>query len=116
MCVIPLGCLAQAALSPLHAASAADDVGAAEAALAAGCAVDLRDGEGATPLHWAADRGALKVCGILAKSLYILNAEIMWIVCSECDKCGQLIPNDMRRHRVIGSVGRAAWCYCIAVL
>ena len=57
-------CNPQAAPSPLHAAAAADDVVAAEAALAAGCAVDLQDGEGATPLHWAADRGSLKVCGI----------------------------------------------------
>ena len=55
-CVVRL----QAAPSPLHAAAAADDIPAAEAALASGCHVDLRDGEGATPLHWAADRGSLQ--------------------------------------------------------
>lgn len=47
--------------SPLHAAAAQDDAAAAAAALDASALVSARDGEGATPLHWAADRGSLKV-------------------------------------------------------
>ena len=73
-------CRVQAAPSPLHAAAAADDVSAAEAALASGCDVDLRDGEGATPLHWAADRGSLQAstytaCGTCVCKFHCANVE-----------------------------------------
>lgn len=64
----------KAAPSALHAAAAADDVAAAEAALASGADVNARDDEGATPLHWAADRGSLQVLSLLVRRGAELNA------------------------------------------
>ena len=49
--------------SELHRAAARGDAEAVRQLLGSGVDPDARDGDGCSPLHWAADRGHLEVRG-----------------------------------------------------
>lgn len=67
---------ADASFTALHAAAAAGDVGRLEQLLADGTvAVDARDGEGASALHVAADRGQLAAIDLLLRHGAALDAQ-----------------------------------------
>jgi len=48
----------------LHIRASEGDVAGVQQLLKLGQSVDLRDDQGCTPLHWAADRGSEQVCSL----------------------------------------------------